>query len=60
MLTVGKSSKVPKKIIISPLTIPSDDEFLVKKEPTEDAIAASDMKTIENPRQNSKEPLNLF
>ena len=54
MLTVGKSSKVPKKIIISPLTIPSDDEFLVKKEPTEDAIAASDMKTIENPKQNLK------
>lgn len=59
-MTVGKSSRVPKKIIIIPLTIPSDDEFLVKKEPTEDAIAAREMKTIENPKQNSNEPLSLL
>ena len=59
-MTVGKSSRVPKKIIIITLTMPSDDEFLVKKEPTEDAIAAREMKTIENPKQNSNEPLNLL
>lgn len=60
MLNVGKSNNNPKHIIISPLTIPSVEEFLVKKDPTEDAMAARDMKTIENPKQNSNEPLNLF
>lgn len=60
MLNVGKSNNNPKHIIINPLTIPSVEEFLVKKEPTEDAMAARDMKTIEKPKQNSNEPLNLF
>ena len=60
MLNVGKSNNNPKHIIIRPLTIPSVEEFLVKKEPTEDAMAARDMKTIEKPKQNSNEPLNLF
>ena len=47
MLNVGKSNNNPKHIIISPLTIPSVEEFLVKKDPTEDAMAARDIKTIE-------------
>jgi hypothetical protein len=58
--TVGKRSNTPKIIIINPLTIPNEEEFLVKKEPSEEAIAARDTKTIENPKQNSKEPLSLL
>ena len=60
MFRVGKRSNTPKNIIITPLTIPKVDEFLVKNEPTEDAIAAKDINTIENPKQNSIDPFNLL
>ena len=40
--------------------MPREDEFLVKNDPTEDAIAARDIKTIEKPKQNSRDPLILF
>ena len=49
MFRVGKRSNTRKNIIITPLTIPKVDEFLVKNEPTEDAIAAKDINTIEKP-----------
>ena len=43
-------------MIINPLNIPSDDEFLVKNEPTDEAIAPREINTMEKPRQNSREP----
>lgn len=60
MFRVGKRSNTPKNIIITPLIIPKVDEFLVKNEPTEDAIAAKDINTIEKPKQNSIDPFNLL
>ena len=47
-------------MIINPLNIPSDDEFLVKNEPTDEAIAPREINTMEKHRQNSREPFTLL
>tara|TARA_B100001079_G_C15975971_1_gene325440 strand:+ start:61 stop:279 length:219 start_codon:yes stop_codon:yes gene_type:complete len=46
----------PKNIIIKPLTLDKDSEFLLKKDPMFVAIAASEMKTKENPKVNWTDP----
>ena len=46
----------PKNMIIKPLTLDKDSEFLLKKDPIFVAIAASEMKTKENPNVNCSDP----
>ena len=43
-------------MIIKPLTLDKDSEFLLKKDPIFVAIAASEMKTKENPNVNCNDP----
>ena len=55
----GAKSIKPKNIIIKPLILDNDSEFLLKKDPIFVAIAASEIKTIENPNVNCTDPKNL-
>lgn len=55
----GNNKIKPNNIIIIPLALDKDSEFLLKKEPIFVAIAASDINTIEKPRLNCIEPNNL-
>ena len=53
----GKKRIRPNIVIINPLAIDKDPEFLEKKDPILVAIAAREMKTNVNPKVNCIEPI---
>jgi hypothetical protein len=48
----GNNKINPNNIIIIPLTLDKDSEFLLKNEPILVAMAAKEINTIEKPRLN--------